>query len=37
MSLCTFIWGAVYWPISSRDPVGKCLHAAAMLFDVELD
>jgi hypothetical protein len=36
MRLCSFIWGAVYWPISSQDPVGKCLHAAAMLFDVEL-
>jgi hypothetical protein len=36
MSLCSFIWGAVYWPISSQDPVGKCLHAVAMPFDVEL-
>lgn len=36
MRLCSFIWGAVYWPISSQDPVGKCLHAAAMVFDVEL-
>ncbi len=36
MRLCSFIWGAVYWPISSQDPVGKCLHVAAMLFDVEL-
>jgi hypothetical protein len=36
MRLCSFIWEVVYWPISSQEPVGKCLHAAAILCDVEL-